>query len=276
MNRRSYLTAAGIAVVGIAAPTSHSVAAANHDDAYQTVHATGPVRGELEIDLEVRLVEDNEHVEYLEDDDEVRYVAAWGSSDEDGERQPSQFATSSWERWGETRCLPAAAEVAADHLADELGDGIDGVGYGITGRVPDRDRAAIVTVRDDSIDQDDLAAVTPAAVDATYVLEERTFEMTVPIYVQWRDPDDEVEEDANTGSNDEDEPDDSSGSGNGEDGGTGTDDENRSENRGSGDSEEPSTDDADSIPGFGPLVGVVGLLGSGLLFRVRTSNRRRR
>ncbi|MFP8957816.1 hypothetical protein ACLI4Y_13910 [Natrialbaceae archaeon A-CW3] len=275
MKRRSYLTAAGIAVAGIAAPASLTVAATNHGEASPTVHATGPVRGELEIDLEVRHVEDNEHVEYLEDD-EVRYVAAWGPSDEDGERQPSQFATSSWERWGETRCLPAAAEVAADHVADELEGSVDGIGHGITGRVPDRDRAAIVTVRDDSIGRDEVAAITPATVDATYVLEERTFEMSVPIYVQWRDPDAEAEEDASTGSNDDDEPDDSSGSGNGEGGSAGPDDQNGSENGGSGDSEEPSTDEADSTAGFGPLVGVVSLLGSGLLYRLRTANRCRR
>lgn len=87
----------------------------------------------------------------------------------------------------------AAAKTAAEHVNDELG--VDEVGGGITSGILDRDRAAIVTVttlldrdgdviRETAVEFDTLVAITPASVDALYVLDGHEYELEVPVYAQ--------------------------------------------------------------------------------------------
>lgn len=173
--------------------------------------ARGPVRGESDVEIEVREVEDDENVEYVASDDAVRYVAAWrhvdrektdgegdrddqnGTDDGPPEREPV-FETTPFERWGETQCLSAAARAAVDHVNDELDT--DEVGGGVTSTVEGEDRAAFVSVetvldrdgevvRESDVEFEELVAATPATVEATYVLGDREYELAAPVYAEY-------------------------------------------------------------------------------------------
>lgn len=181
------------------------------DESSTMPEARGPVRGESDAEIEVREVEDDEDVEYVESNDAVRYVAGWRYVDreeeetdgadeqnetrEDGppEREPV-FETTPFERWGETQCLSAAGTAAAEHVNDELGT--DEVGGGITATVEGEDRAAFVSVetvldrggnvvRESDVEFEELVAATPATVEATYVLGDREYELAAPVYAEY-------------------------------------------------------------------------------------------
>lgn len=228
------------------------VAAGGSDD-YQpepTARSTTLTRGESDVDLEVRTEEDDEHVEYLDDDKEVRFVGAVGPTGEDGERR-RRYETTSWERWGEMRCLSAAGDAAADHVAEERG--LDVVGSGLTSRVDGHDRAAFVSVYDPglgdedaepSVEFDAVVAETPATVDVTYVLEDRTYEMEAPMFVRLQGP---VEPDL--GEMEGEEPGGWSGAGDDDPSNSGDDER----------ANESDTAPDDSIAGFGILAGAAGV-----------------
>ena len=247
MNRRTFVgTVLGAAAMG------RPVAAATTDDDQPEPRerSTTLTRGESDVDLEVRTEEDDEHVEYLDEDEEVRFVGALGPTGEDGERR-RRYETTSWERWGEMRCLSAAGETAADHVAEKLE--LDWVGSGLTSRAEDHDRAAVVSVYDPAfgdenakppLEFDEIVAATPATVDVTYVLDDRSFEMVVPMFVRLQGP---VETDL--GEMESEEP----------GGWSGTDGDTRSEE---GDDERANESDAattDSLTGFGVLAGAAGV-----------------
>lgn len=181
------------------------------DESSSMPEPRGPARGASDVEIEVREVEEDENVEYVEDDDAVRYVAAWRHVDrkeegtavedeqnetrEDGppERDPV-FATTPFEHWGETRCLSAAGTAAAEHVNDELDT--DDVSGGITATVEGEDRAAFVSVettlnrdgevvRESDVEFEELVAATPTTVEATYVLGDREYELAAPVYAEY-------------------------------------------------------------------------------------------
>lgn len=166
----------------------------------------GPVRGESDAAVAVRETEDDENVEYLAASNAVRYVAARrarpaarGGTDA-GERHEADaparepvFRTVPVERWGETRCLAAAARVAAAHAGEELGT--DEPTGGVVAAVEGAERVACLSVttvldgdgalvHDPGVAFDALVAATPASVDATYVLDGREVHRDVPVYAR--------------------------------------------------------------------------------------------
>lgn len=162
--------------------------------------AQGPTRGASDDDIEVREVEDDENITYIEESNAVRYVAGWRHTNqtevEEGEppeREPV-FETTPFERWGETQCLSAAAQAAAEHVDDELD--IDEVSGGITSTVEGEGRTAIVSVEavldrggevvhTPTVEFETLVAATPATVEATYVLGEQEYALSVPVYARY-------------------------------------------------------------------------------------------
>jgi len=103
----------------------------------------GPTRGASDDNIEVPAVEDDENVTYIEESNVVRYVAGWRHTNqtevnegEPPERNPV-LETTPFQRWGETQCLSAAAQAAAQHVNDELDT--DEVSSGITSTVEGED-----------------------------------------------------------------------------------------------------------------------------------------
>lgn len=189
MRRRSFLAAAPIALSASLLP---SVATA---DAEMTEYeSTQPIRGEREVALDVVDEEDDEYIEYLDEDDEVRFVEAWVAgepteepADEPPEREP-RFTTTPWEEWAKRRCKMAAAEKAADEVETELDHDDVSVGHGISSRVPEKETAAVITIHDIDdqlgLDRESAAALTPATVDATYKLDDQQFDHEVEIFAR--------------------------------------------------------------------------------------------
>lgn len=145
----------------------------------------GPVRGEG-APITVRTAEDDENVEYLDADDAVRFVKAWRSGDE------PVYETQSFDEWGETRALRAAAQAAAEHVRDELDT--DGITSTVSTTVGRRDRVPVVSIvttlgADDEVQRPDitfdtLVATTPSAVTAIYALADREYELETPVYAR--------------------------------------------------------------------------------------------
>lgn len=149
--------------------------------------------------IEVREVEDDDEVEYLEANHAVRFVAGWRHTNHEAfqrgeslEREPF-YETTPFERWGETHCITAAACAAAEHANDVLAT--DEVSGGIMSGVEGEGRVAFVSietcldrhgelVQEPSVEFDALVAATPAAVDATYHLADLEHQMDVPVYAQ--------------------------------------------------------------------------------------------
>lgn len=165
-----------------------------------TLQSRGPVPAEKDVVPAVRTEEDDENVE-LTGNGTVRFVAAWrGTTPTDGqgsdgppEREPV-YETTPWEDWVELRTVPAAQRKAAAYAAEELGvDGLSGAtsaaidgGEGLdavvsTTTMLNRDGDV---VSEPKVAFEDLVAATPRAVDVTYVLDDREYETTVPIYVR--------------------------------------------------------------------------------------------
>ena len=254
MNRRTFVGTAGTVLGTVAMGRPVAAATTDDDQPEPTERSTTLTRGESDVALEVRTEEDDEHVEYLDDDEVVRFVGALGPTGEDGERR-RRYETTSWERWGEMRCLSAAGDAAADHLGKQLG--LDGVGSGLTSRVDGHDRAAFVSVyepalgdedAEPSVEFDEIVAATPATVDVTYVLDDRSFEMVVPMFARLQGP---VEPDLEEMEGDE------------PGGWSGTDGDTRAEE---GDDERANESDAapaDSLTGLGILAGAAGVAAAG-------------
>ena len=262
MHRRSVLATASIALSAVALPSP--IAA---DDAGTEYERSEPVRAESGVELEAEDEEHDEHVDYLEDGDQVRYVMAWVGAEPDGgdndadeppEREP-QYATTDWERWAERRCRSIAAEAAAEHVEAELESRGDGVAVlaEISSRVPGDDSGAVVAVADRNAETeltiDDVAAVAPATVDATYALEDRTFDAEVPIFARLERGIPEPDYDG--GELDHDEPTDEPG--------TESNDLRRSE-------QNDASERIDSVSGFGSLA-ALGAVGSALGVRLTGS-----
>lgn len=162
----------------------------------------GPARGGSDADLSVRKVEDDDEVTYLEDEGAVEYVAAWRHANHDavenGSEAPTRepvHETTPFDEWAETQCHSAAARAAAEHANDELDT--DAVGGGISAAVEGHDLAAVVSVStvldregdvvsETDVDFEALVAATPATVTATYVLDGREHEQSVPVYARYR------------------------------------------------------------------------------------------
>lgn len=162
----------------------------------------GPVRGAHDATPSVEVVEQDEEGENttLTDDGAVRYVAGWRHTNheeveagEPPEREPF-YETTEWERWAEIQTRHAAAREAAEHAAAELGVE-EGISSGSSSRVVDDGSVAVVSttttldregevVGEPPVAFEDLVAATPRSVEATYVLEDREYTTTQPIYVR--------------------------------------------------------------------------------------------
>ncbi len=142
-------------------------------------------------------------VEYLPDEDAVRYVASKGPSSDvdpdDYEQKPPdrdlEFTTTPWDRWKHIRANDIAGEAAVEAVTDVLG--IENVGRPILVGRESADRPTVVrvdtvvdaegeTVHGEAIDIDDLAAATPESVEVTYELDGKTVETTRTVTAEYR------------------------------------------------------------------------------------------
>lgn len=165
----------------------------------------GPDRGQSDVELDVHDTEDDEDVEYLPDEHEVRFVFAYRSppreereaareQGETPEREP-QYDTTPADRWGKQQCRSAAAKAAAAHVQDELDteEVAGGVTSGITG---DNEAVTVNTrthlgrecnvVSDTDVEYKELVAATPRTVAASYELDEFEYQMDVPVFARHR------------------------------------------------------------------------------------------
>lgn len=163
------------------------------------LESRGPVRAENDAVPSVRSVEDDETLE-LTENGTVRFVAAWRHTNheerqegEPPEREPV-YETSEWENWAEIQAVTAAQAKASGYAADELD--VDDVGGAVSSSISDGEGVDAVVSTTTTLDRegdvvgepsvafDDLVTATPHAVEVTYVMEERTYETTVPVYVE--------------------------------------------------------------------------------------------
>lgn len=163
----------------------------------------GPDRGQGDVELDVHDVEDDEDVEYLPEEHEVRYVAAHRyppreeaeEAREQGETVEAepQYDTTPADRWGKQRCRSAAAKAAAEHVQEALdaGDISGGVTSGLT---EDNEGVTVNTrttldrecdvVYDTNVDYEELVTATPRTVSAAYEMDGFEYEMDVPVYAR--------------------------------------------------------------------------------------------
>jgi len=163
----------------------------------------GPERGQSDIELDVHDVEDNDDVEYLPEEHEVRYVAAhrYPSKEEaEAKRERGetlepepQYDTTPADRWGKQRCRSAAATAAAEHVQEELD--AEGISGGVTSGLTDDNEGVTVNTRttldrkcdvvyDTDVEYEELVAVTPRTVSASYEMDGFDYEMDVPVFAR--------------------------------------------------------------------------------------------
>jgi PGF-CTERM protein len=180
MDRRSFFTASFGALVTLSF-SGVSSAGTQEDDEDSTDREDSDqedsdqkyVRGERDVDLSTSVVEDGEHVEYIEEEDTVRFPIGM-SGDE-----PVGFETEPWKEWAEMQCAMPAAKKASDYLERE--HGVE-AGGGISGG--DGELLATVGFFNEEHTLDEIAPLTPSSVTVTYQLGERTYESEVPIFVK--------------------------------------------------------------------------------------------
>lgn len=157
-----------------------TTASDNHTTVSKPVpESKGPVRGEHDVEISVRVVESDEGVEYLPENDSVRFVAR-RSGDE------AMYETSEWAAWAEMQCASAARDPAIDHASKQLGASIGGsVGDGqvYTRIVTTVGQDGEITHRPE-VKFKALVTATPRTVNATYILDDREQTNAIPVYAE--------------------------------------------------------------------------------------------
>jgi hypothetical protein len=136
---------------------------------------------------------------YLNETDEVRYVAAYRHTNHDEvangskpEREPV-YETTPFDEWARTECASVAAKAVHETLEERLGRSLDGVSPGVAAHADRLVVAVAHTVtrdRDGDVEHrpnvgfDRLVSVTPASVDATVTFEGHRHSGTVPVRVR--------------------------------------------------------------------------------------------
>lgn len=178
MDRRSYLTASfgALATLSFGGVSSAKMDQEESDDEGGSTEQEDSdrkyVRGERDVDLSTKVVEDDEHVEYLEEEGTVRFPIGM-SGDE-----PVGFETKPWEEWAAMQSARPAAREASDYLERE--HGIE-VGGGISGK--DGELIATINFSKEEYTLDEIVPLTPSSVTVTYYLGDRKYESDVPIFV---------------------------------------------------------------------------------------------
>ena len=170
------------------------------DDQPTISDSQGPARGQSDAKVTTEVVETDENVEYIAENDTVRYVAAWKHTNHEEvqegaepERKPV-YETTPFDSWARTEAYTAAAKAAAEHANTKLGG--NEVGGGITSTIEGKDLAPIVSVQtvldregevvsEASVSFEELVAVTPASVDVIYRLSDQAVQLTAPIYARY-------------------------------------------------------------------------------------------
>lgn len=140
----------------------------------------GPVRGENEADISIRVTETDESVEYLPANDSVRFVTHRSGG------APADYAVRDWETWARLQCVIAARDPAVRHATEELGQSVGGAASDeevYTQITTTLDRDGNVFDRP-TVDFDQLVAATPKTVEVTYVLSDREHTCEVPVYAR--------------------------------------------------------------------------------------------
>lgn len=180
--------------------TDHTERRATCED---TPESRGPDRGQSDAELDVHDVEDDENVEYLPEEHEVRYIAAHRypsreeaeearEQGETPEREP-QYETTPADRWGKQSCRSAAAIAAAEHVQDELDT--EEISGGVTSGLTDDNEGVTVNTRttldrecnvvhETDVDYEELVAATPRTVSASYEMDGFEYEMDVPVFAR--------------------------------------------------------------------------------------------
>ena len=163
----------------------------------------GPERGQSDVELDVHDVEDDEDVEYLPEEHEVRYVAAHHypprEEREEARKQGEtpdpepQYDTTPADRWGKQRCRSAAAVAAAEHVQEELD--AENISGGVTSGLTDDNEGVTVSTRttldrecdvvyDTDVAYEELVSATPRTVSASYEMDGFEYEMGVPVFAR--------------------------------------------------------------------------------------------
>ncbi|MFC4449941.1 hypothetical protein [Halorussus aquaticus] len=147
------------------------------------------VEGEVERDA----------VEYLPENDAVRYVSAWVHSDheafvagENTEREP-RYATTPFDEWAPTECAHVGARHVLEVVRTRLERGSDDVSY--TVGTENGSKVIYMTYSttygrngsvfsEPSVDHDGLVEATPQSVTATISIDGRNHTETVPVIVK--------------------------------------------------------------------------------------------
>ena len=212
MRRRALLSAAGLglsatALGGYLAADGEILGLGGPDEPIP--EPAGPTRGESDAEVRTEVVEDDPDVEYLPDEDAVRYVAYWTSGEGDTPKRTDSagrraiYETVPFDEWAGTQLLHVTATAAATHVRGELDADTVGAGVG-TGGGDREETIAYVSVTtvlnregevavgsggesmDPDIEFDALVAATPATVTARYRLDGESVERGVPMYAVHR------------------------------------------------------------------------------------------
>jgi PGF-CTERM protein len=180
MNRRRYLmslfsTPPGIFILSVSGASAEKDFGEDDDQSDESPNEEGEyVRGKDDVYLTAHVVEDDEDVEYLPEDDEVKFATVM-SGDE-----PAHFETRPWEEWAEMKCIVPAAETAVEYVRREHGVEVT-VG---DGSVEEYDYALFLEFPDEEFTIEKIAPLTPVSVTVTYVLAGRTYETNIPVFAR--------------------------------------------------------------------------------------------
>ena len=166
------------------------------NDPYETKRAIGePTSVE-------KTVED-ENLEYIEETDEVRYVAGWRAPSDEAiengskpEREPV-YDTVPFERWARVECLSIGAKAVYGALGERLDGGTKGlsVGFGrVEGQSESRIHVSVETLLDregdvisePSVEFEEIVAATPRTVEVTFSFAGKERSCTEPAFVNER------------------------------------------------------------------------------------------
>lgn len=158
----------------------------------------GPKRGESDAEVRTKIVEDDPDVEYLEDENAVRYIAYWSSdggdtpvkTDDMGRR--AIYETVPFKKWAGTQLLHVAGAAAAEHVRKVLDTEDIGHGAGRGGGDQPETIAFVSTtttldpegylVSESEVEFDEFVSATPSTVTAQYRLGGESVEREVPMY----------------------------------------------------------------------------------------------
>lgn len=191
LTRRGVLRGAGLATLGLSGCLAGG--STSNPPTSEEPTPSGPIRGEGPTERSASETESDPDIKYLPDTEEVRYVARLSGGGPSSTRE-KQYETTPFEDWAHSQCAFVAAESAREYAANQL-DAAD-ISGGVTSGIEGHDSVPVLTtkkvlnregevIRTPPVELSELVSVTPRSVQATYTLEDRSYERTAPVYAQF-------------------------------------------------------------------------------------------